>query len=114
METLALLVPKSDLNVKRWFLNVQKKHKIDTSVICCGHIRPEWRSIGHYTYWGNRLRDLKAAYDNHEPQGPLQWWRDDRKPVQWWTFWVAVLVLFLTIVFGVIQSVTGILQVIRR
>jgi hypothetical protein len=40
---------------------------------------------------------LKRAYDGHEPKGPLQWWRDDRKSVQWWTFWIAALVLVLTI-----------------
>ena len=40
---------------------------------------------------------LKRAYDGHEPEGPLQWWRGDWKSVQWWTFWIAALVLVLTI-----------------
>jgi hypothetical protein len=31
--------------------------------------------------------------------------------VQWYTFWVAALVLGLTIVFGLIQCVEGALQV---
>jgi hypothetical protein len=33
-----------------------------------------------------------------------------RKRVQWYTFWVAVLVLLLTIVFGLIQSVSSVVQ----
>ena len=38
------------------------------------------------------------------------WWYDDRKKVQWYTFWVAALVLLLTIVFGLVQSVSGVVQ----
>lgn len=49
----------------------------------------------------------------NEQSRPLQWWRDDRRSVQWWTFWIAALVLFLTIFFGLIQSVAAVLQILR-
>lgn len=39
-----------------------------------------------------------------------QLWEDDRKRAQWFTFWVAVLVFVMTVVFGVVQSVAGIVQ----
>jgi hypothetical protein len=39
-----------------------------------------------------------------------QWWYDRRRRVQWYTFWVAALVLFLTVFFGLIQCVEGGLQ----
>ena len=42
-----------------------------------------------------------------------QWWNDRRNGVQWYTFWVAVLVLILTIVFGMAQTVEGALQVYK-
>jgi uncharacterized membrane protein HdeD (DUF308 family) len=32
--------------------------------------------------------------------------------MEWATFWVALVVFILTLIFGVISSVTGILQVI--
>ena len=53
---------------------------------------------------------LKQTFDESEPQTIRSWWYDDRKKVQWYTFWVAVLVLVLTIVFGFIQSISGIIQ----
>ena len=38
------------------------------------------------------------------------WWYDDRRKVQWYTFWIAALVLLLTIIFGLIQSVSGVVS----
>jgi Ni/Fe-hydrogenase subunit HybB-like protein len=42
-----------------------------------------------------------------------QWILDKRKPNQRYTFWIAVIALFLALVFGLIQSVTGIIQVMH-
>jgi hypothetical protein len=53
---------------------------------------------------------LEAAFDKSEPATLYQWWYDRRKRREWATFWVAFLVLVLTILFGLIQSITGILQ----
>ena len=53
---------------------------------------------------------LKQAFDDSEPDTIASWWYDDRKKVQWYTFWVAALVLLLTVVFGLIQSVSGVVQ----
>jgi hypothetical protein len=36
-----------------------------------------------------------------------QWWYDRRNGVQWWTFWIALLVLGLTILFGLSQCIEG-------
>jgi hypothetical protein len=112
-DTLALLLPtSSNKAVQRWFDREQRLHQLDPSAGASQHyLQPHERSIEHYRIWRPRLAELKAHYDAHEPDGPSQWWHDRRKRVQWWTFWVAVLVLLLTIVFGLIQSVTGILQV---
>jgi len=110
-DTLALLLPRSNKKVRRWYRKKQKSYTLDPGALQCGHLRLENREVEHFKYWGDRLMKLKRAYDGHEPKGPLQWWRDDRKSVQWWTFWIAALVLVLTIVFGFIQSVTSILQV---
>lgn len=54
---------------------------------------------------------LKHVFDDAEPNTMSQWWYDRRKGPQWYTFWIAVVVLVLTIFFGVVQSVEGALQV---
>ena len=53
---------------------------------------------------------LKQAFDVSEPHKLSLWWHDDRKKVQWYTFWIAALVLILTIVFGLIQSAAAVVQ----
>jgi hypothetical protein len=113
-DTLSLIVPRDTGSVRRWYLKKQKSNALDPGAPHCNYLKLEDRNIEHFKYWGDRLVRLKRAYDSHEPDGPIQWWRDDRKPVQWWTFWIAVMVLVLTIVFGLTQSVTGVLQVTEK
>jgi hypothetical protein len=36
-----------------------------------------------------------------------QWWFDRRNKFEWATFWTAVVVFILTVVFGLIASITG-------
>jgi hypothetical protein len=54
---------------------------------------------------------LKQAFDEATPMKMSQWWHDRRNGYQWYTLWVAVFVLFLTVFFGMVQSVEGALQV---
>lgn len=111
-DMLSLLIPRQICNVQQ-YLKKQQSSSLDPGALYCEYLNLEDRQIEHFKYWGDRLVKLKQVYDNHEPHGPFQWWRDDRKEVQWWTFWVAVLVLILTIVFGAIQSVTAIIQAVK-
>lgn len=107
------MVPRTDRRVRKWYKKHQKRYELDPDILLVKYLDPEHRTADHFQYWGARLTILKRAFDDHEPNGPLQWWRDDRKPVQWWTFWIAALVLVLTIVFGFTQSITSILQVTK-
>ena len=72
---------------------------------------PRDRTFDSYRYWKERLEIIVEAYNKSEPKALPQWWNDRRNKVQWYTFWIAALILLLTIVFGFIQSITGILQV---
>ena len=72
---------------------------------------PTDRAFGSYRHWGERLEIIVEAYNKSEPKTLSQGWNDRRNKVQWYTFWIAALILLLTIVFGFIQSITGILQV---
>ena len=112
LQTLALMIPRANSECKRWF---QKIHRQNIGDIDKGagdvELLPWARSPEHYKYWGQRLSIIKDAYNASEPKDLGQWWHDRRSKVQWYTFWVAILVLLLTIIFGLIQSVTGVLQV---
>lgn len=67
--------------------------------------------LNQYPFWHERLQQIQDLYDKKTPSGLAQWWFDRRNRVQWATFWVAFLVLLLTIIFGLIQSITGVMQV---
>jgi len=108
LQTLTLLIPRANADCKRWFTKHAKA--IDEGA---GDVEPlRWaRSPEKYIFWGHRLEMIRLAYDESNPTNLGQWWRDRRNKVQWYTFWVAILVLVLTIVFGLIQSITSVMQV---
>jgi hypothetical protein len=73
------------------------------------HLRADERSLESFSYLRDRLVILKEVFDDHEPRGIRQFWRDDRNSVQWWTFWIALLVFLIAIV----QCIEGALQVYK-
>ncbi|KAH7317220.1 hypothetical protein BKA65DRAFT_111276 [Rhexocercosporidium sp. MPI-PUGE-AT-0058] len=110
IRTLALLFPSNSPTTRKYFEKLRKRYSLDPEAGACGHLKANVRKMENFTHWGERLSILKQAFDDSEPSTIPQWWHDDRKRVQWWTFWIAALVLFLTIVFGAISSVTAIIQ----
>lgn len=108
--TLALLIPSTDTRCKKWFQLKRRDSFLDPKAGSCGHLNADARQIDNFRYWRDRLVILKQAFDDTEPHTVSQWWYDDRKKVQWYTFWVAALILVLTIVFGLVQSVSGVVQ----
>ena len=112
LQTIALLLPRARGDCKDWFQKIQRLYPdtLDPKVSDLA-LLSEGRSQKSYTYWHERLSIIQKAYDESEPKALPQWWNDRRKKVQWYTFWVAILILVLTILFGLIQSVTGIMQV---
>ncbi|KAH7064189.1 hypothetical protein BKA63DRAFT_427917 [Paraphoma chrysanthemicola] len=111
IRTLALLFPQHDRSTRKW-LNKQST-KFDNMLLRCDPMRLEDRQIETFHFWHDRLVMLKQAFDQSRPATMSQWWFDRRNGVQWYTFWVAVLVLILTIFFGMVQSIEGALQVYK-
>lgn len=65
-----------------------------------------------FEFWHDRLVILKQAFDEANPRSMQQLWIDRRQMAQWAYFWYAIiLVVGVTVFFGVLQSVVGILQV---
>ena len=115
LQTLALLFPQSDRKTQAWFLQKQSADALglDSRLVQCGQLRADDRRIENFRFWHDRLVVLKQVFDESRPATLWQWWADRRNGVQWYTFWVAVLVLFLTVFFGLVQSIEGALQVYK-
>lgn len=103
--TLALLLPTHDRACSRWFRKQQSKIQLDHTAMTCGQLKLEERQIVRFKYWHDRLVVVKQFFDESQPRTIKQWWFDDRKRVQW--FWVAIVLVVCTILFGMIQCLEG-------
>jgi hypothetical protein len=113
LRTLALLLPCHDKKVKKWYRSQNLRFALDENAIKNTPLKTEDRQLDKFEFWHDRLAILKDVFDDAEPNTIAQWWQDRRRRVQWYTFWVAVLVLILTMLFGVIQSIEGGMQVYK-
>lgn len=111
LRTFSLLFPQNDAASQKW-LGVQIKSQcLDPALLRCGSLWTHERRYENFKFWNNRLVILKQALNDARPQNLTQWWHDRRNGVQWYTFWVAILVFVVTIFFGIVQSLEGALQV---
>ncbi|KAJ5095585.1 hypothetical protein NUU61_004941 [Penicillium alfredii] len=108
--TISLLFPTSNLKCQRWVRKARTQQDLDLDP---GFLPATSRDLSQFPYWGRQLLELRDEYDRTEPTTVRQWVIDKRKPNQRYTFWIAVVALFLALVFGLIQSVTGIIQAIK-
>ncbi|KAF1842834.1 uncharacterized protein K460DRAFT_407219 [Cucurbitaria berberidis CBS 394.84] len=111
LRTLSLLFPQHDRQTRHWLK--KQSGRFDDMLHRCDPIRLEDRQIEKFHFWHDRLVMLKQAFDQSRPATMSQWWFDRRNGVQWYTFWISVLVLLLTIIFGIVQSIEGALQVYK-
>ncbi|KAK3292481.1 uncharacterized protein B0H64DRAFT_229327 [Chaetomium fimeti] len=71
-----------------------------------GPTKPRLRD---FRYYHDRLVEIAQEYLNP----PRDWstvWSDNRNPVQFWTFWFGLLILIITLIFGVMATVLAGLQ----
>src|ERR1700743_985159 len=113
LRTLALLFPQSDKEVTKWLSKLSPSLCLDSRLGFCGHLKADDRQIENFKFWHDRLVILKQVFDESSPRTLSQWWCDRRNGVQWYTFWVAILILMLTIFFGMVQCIEGALQVYK-
>ncbi|EPE28315.1 hypothetical protein GLAREA_09435 [Glarea lozoyensis ATCC 20868] len=110
LQTLSLLLPTHDRSTHTWFrTHTRQNPNLDINLPSIGHLTLQHRQIAHFRYWHDRLVVLKQYFDESQPRTVKQWWYDDRKRVQW--FWVAMVLVGGTFLFGLVQCVEGGLQV---
>jgi hypothetical protein len=114
LRTLALLFTRDTEQTRKWLQGLPASLIVDQKgLLRCKTLRLNDRQIGKFKFWHDRLIILKQSFDESRPSKLSQWWHDTRDGHLWYTFWIAVLVLSLTVFFGLVQSIEGALQVYR-
>ena len=111
--TLTLLFPQKDASSRNWHKTLLNSGVVDHRLFSSSPLRTVDRQISNFHFWRDRMVILKQRFDEAEPGTVSQWWYDRRKGVQWYTFWIAAIVLVLTVFFGLVQCIEGALQVYK-
>ena len=64
-------------------------------------------NLCEFEHWRDRLAELYEEVYCYPPASWAQLWADRRNPQQWYTFWIALLILLLTIMstlVGIVQA----------
>jgi hypothetical protein len=113
LKTLMILLPSTDKKIREWFDKQREALKgtecpvLDPLVIGINPAEVTTRKLNQFVFWGERLEYLVQVYNEHEPKTLVQWVRDDRKPAQSWTFWIAAfafIIATLSLVAAVLQT----------
>ncbi|KAL6912667.1 hypothetical protein FSHL1_010349 [Fusarium sambucinum] len=95
-----------------WFKNKNGKIEIWQRSLPSPNNPTVSRLYTAYPVWNQRLAWVLEASKNQPNMGIKRIWYDDRDLSLWWTRWALITAVFLTILFGLIQSITGIIQVV--
>ena len=109
--TLAILFPFAETSQHRWNRRIRRKADLDVERgVSCN--TPH--EMGQYHFWKERLETIQRTFETSKPMTLSQWYYDRRDSEKYYTFWLAVTAISLTLLFGLIQSVTGIVQAIKQ
>jgi len=95
VRTLNLLFPISDPATEKVLMEHRSKIRFHVDEPYGG---PRSLNVFDYDVWRDRLLELYEDVYQSPPASWAQLWKDDRNPQQFWTFWIALFILFLTIV----------------
>jgi hypothetical protein len=109
LATIDLLVPLTKSSCNSWLAKEIESWGLDRNLI---HRDPPDHRKSSYGFWQEKLQAIEDNFDRTKPRSIFQWWHDTRDMQQWWAFWLVIIGIFLTVIFGLIQSVTGVLQVV--
>ncbi|KAH6865202.1 hypothetical protein BKA58DRAFT_462854 [Alternaria rosae] len=116
LKTLDLLFPQRNTRTQTWLKSLLSRNNEphpDVSLLHRNKILYGQRHAMEFVYWRDRLLILKEVLEEAHHTSIRYFWHDRRNKAQWYTFWIAVIVLCLTAVFGLLQSIAGILQVYK-
>jgi hypothetical protein len=67
--------------------------------------------LSEFYFWRDRLARIHSEFQSPGPSW-RHLWSDRRNPLQWYTFWFAVAIFILTLVFGIMTTTLAFLQTI--
>lgn len=103
-KTMNLLFPSWDIKTQKFLRKKGQTFGMEGPVDYPGPLY-----LSDFHCWRDRLSTLYAEFCS-PPPSMTQLFNDRRNVLQWYTFWFAVVILALTIVFGVVSSITACLS----
>lgn len=110
LATINMLIPHTNASCNRWLRTEIETQGLDPTMM---YRTSASRVSTEYPFWRERLDTIVDALETSKPRNFYQWWHDRRDMREWWGFWLVVTGIFLTVLFGLIQSVTGVIQIAR-
>ncbi|KAF2188447.1 hypothetical protein K469DRAFT_703042 [Zopfia rhizophila CBS 207.26] len=107
LDTINLVLPISSPDCNAWVGRATRNSSVDPNL----SVRKAL-NLGNFFCWGHRLSRLSSIFKQSSPSTVAQFWFDRRDMSKWWGFWLVAITVFLTVLFGLIQSVAGIMQVV--
>ncbi|KAI0444255.1 hypothetical protein F4803DRAFT_511949 [Xylaria telfairii] len=108
LATIDLLIPITNPSCNIWLSREISLANIDHDI---SFRNTPVANISKYKYWQERLKIMNETFERARPRNLSQWVYDTRDMERWWGFWLVVIGIALTVFFGLVQSITGILQV---
>jgi hypothetical protein len=104
LKTMNLLFPSWDIKTHKFLKKKGQTFGMEGPVDYPGPLY-----LSDFHFWRDRLSTLYTEFCS-PPPSMTQLFNDRRNVLQWYTFWFAVLIVGLTVIFGVISSVTACLS----
>ena len=111
-----MLFPRYDKRCNKYLKRLQKKRKVDSvfgSQILIPTpytpILPPYK-LSEFRFYRERLTILVDELEAGKPTSLKQVFYDRRNRQTWYTIWIAVAVFIMTVLFGIISSITSIMQ----
>lgn len=95
--TIDLMLPKSEPRCRQWLEKELEGTPLGVSTVDSAFHGVVDRHLQTFDFWRDRLIVAKDVFDTSQPKGLRQLLRDDRNKVQYWTFWIAIIVFWLTL-----------------
>ncbi|KAJ8122143.1 hypothetical protein O1611_g9916 [Lasiodiplodia mahajangana] len=107
IKSLDYLFPAFDSRTQSYLMREENEHinLADEN----GGRRGDRPSIKEFAFYHERLMDIAYEFTN-PPRDLKSIWKDRRNPVQFFIFWIVLLIFIVTVVFGVVASVLAGLQ----
>ncbi|KAH5216334.1 hypothetical protein HBI62_170630 [Parastagonospora nodorum] len=120
IDTLTLLLPDTDRRTRHWLeceLQDYDLTGVDLNLRHLGSFKANdpARRLEHFKFWRERLGVLKDVVEEETPYPKvlLRVLHDRKQGDRWLNSWVALVAISLTLVFGLVQSIEGAIQVYK-